>query len=184
MLYFYASTFGCRLLSLFGVCQCLALMFLMSWYYAIVAIIIAAAIYKYIEYKGYDLLLTFAHHLQNQKLCLLLCLLLLCLWCFGQQEWHLACKNWGAGMVICVERGADLHRAQLMPLPLTVSCFSKIQIDFTFQMSAHPDKGSLSRCVWMCVCMCMYSVHKMWLLLTHEIPYVLDVWLVYCLCNF
>jgi len=47
--------FACRLLSVFGVCQCLALMFLMSWYYAIVAIVIAAAIYKYIEYKGYDL---------------------------------------------------------------------------------------------------------------------------------
>ena len=47
--------YACRLLSLFGVCQCLVLMFLMSWYYAIVAIIIAAAIYKYIEYKGYDL---------------------------------------------------------------------------------------------------------------------------------
>jgi len=31
-------------------------------------------------------------------------------------------------MVICLERGADLHMAQLMPLPLTVSCFSKIQI--------------------------------------------------------
>jgi len=29
-------------------------------------------------------------------------------------------------MVICLERGADLHMAQLMPLPLTVSCFSKI----------------------------------------------------------
>jgi len=27
----------------------------------------------------------------------------------------------GAGMVICLERGADLHMAQLMPLPLTVS---------------------------------------------------------------
>jgi len=38
----------------------------------------------------------------------------------------------GAGVVICVERGADLHMAQLMPLPLTVSCFSKIQIGFTF----------------------------------------------------
>ena len=34
---------------------------------------------------------------------------------------------WGAGMVICLERGADLHMAQLMSLPLTVSCFSKIQ---------------------------------------------------------
>jgi len=38
----------------------------------------------------------------------------------------------GAGWVICLEQGADLHTAQLMPLPLTVSCFSKIQIGFTF----------------------------------------------------
>ena len=35
-------------------------------------------------------------------------------------------------MVICLERGADLHLAELMPLPLSVSCFSKIQIGFTF----------------------------------------------------
>ena len=34
-------------------------------------------------------------------------------------------------------RGADLHMAQLMPLPLTVSCFSKIQIGFTFLVPAH-----------------------------------------------
>jgi len=34
-------------------------------------------------------------------------------------------------MVICLELGADLHMAQLMPLPLTVSCFSKLQIGFT-----------------------------------------------------
>ena len=40
-------------------------------------------------------------------------------------------------MVICLERGADLHIAQLMPLPLTVSCFSKIQIGFTFLVPAH-----------------------------------------------
>jgi len=42
----------------------------------------------------------------------------------GQQEGHPACKKterWGAGMVICLERGADLHMAQLMPLPLTIS---------------------------------------------------------------
>jgi len=39
---------------------------------------------------------------------------------------------WGAGMVICLERGAHLHTAQLMQLPLTVSCFNKIQIGFTF----------------------------------------------------
>jgi len=40
-------------------------------------------------------------------------------------------------MVICLERGADLHTAQLMPLPLTVSGFSKIQIGFTFLVPAH-----------------------------------------------
>ena len=45
----------------------------------------------------------------------------------GRQEEHPACKKtewWGAGVVICLERGADLHMAQLMPLPLTVSRFS------------------------------------------------------------
>ena len=41
-------------------------------------------------------------------------------------------------MVICLERGADLHMAQLMPLALPVSCFIKIQIGFTFLVSAYP----------------------------------------------
>ena len=57
---------------------------------------------------------------------------------------------WGAGVVICLERGADLHMAQLMPLPLTVSCFSKIQIGLTFwhQLTwVVPDKGLLNGCV-------------------------------------
>jgi len=40
-------------------------------------------------------------------------------------------------VVICLERGADLHMAQLMLLPLTVSCFSKIQIGFIFLVPAH-----------------------------------------------
>jgi len=43
-----------------------------------------------------------------------------------------------------------LHMAQLMPLPLTVSCFSKIQIGFTFLVLAHlgsPGKGPLNGCV-------------------------------------
>ena len=42
------------------------------------------------------------------------------------------------GVVFCLERGADLHMAQQMPLPLTVSCFSKIQFGFTFLVPAHP----------------------------------------------
>ena len=41
-------------------------------------------------------------------------------------------------MAICLERGADLHMAHLMLLPLTVSGFSKIQIGFTFLVPAHP----------------------------------------------
>ena len=59
---------------------------------------------------------------------------------------------WGAGVVICLERGADLHTAQLMPLPLTVSCSSKIQIGFTFLVPAHlgsPGKRAVKRvCVY------------------------------------
>jgi len=43
---------------------------------------------------------------------------------------------WVAGVVICLERGADLHMAQLMPLPLTVSYFNEIQIGFTFLVLA------------------------------------------------
>jgi len=41
-------------------------------------------------------------------------------------------------MVICLERGADLHMVQLMPLPRTVSCFSEIRIGFTFLVPAYP----------------------------------------------
>jgi len=55
-------------------------------------------------------------------------------------------------MVICLERDADLHMAQLMPLPLTVSCFSKIQIGFTFLVPAHPDSPGKRAVKWMCVC--------------------------------
>jgi len=58
-------------------------------------------------------------------------------------------------MVICLERGADLHMAQLIPLPLTVSCFSKIQIGFTFLVPAdlgNPAKWAVKR---VCVCVCV-----------------------------
>jgi len=41
-------------------------------------------------------------------------------------------------VVVCLERGADLHMAQLIPLPLTVSCFSKIQIGITCLVPAYP----------------------------------------------
>ena len=70
---------------------------------------------------------------------------------------HLACKKlewWSTGMVICLERDADFHMAQLMPLPLTVSCFSKIQIGFIFLVPAHPGspgKGAIKQ-----VCVSVY----------------------------
>ena len=53
-------------------------------------------------------------------------------------------------MVICLEQGADLHMAKLMPLPLTVSCFSKIQIGLPFWYRLTrvvPEKGPLNECV-------------------------------------
>jgi len=65
-------------------------------------------------------------------LCFAFSALTLLVW---RQQGYPACKKlewWGAGMVICLEQGAVLHMAQLMPLLLTVSCFSKIQIGFTF----------------------------------------------------
>ena len=59
-------------------------------------------------------------------------------------------------MAICLQLGADLHTVQLMPLPLTVSCFSKIQIGFAFLVPAHPrvvpEKGPLNARVCVCVC--------------------------------
>ena len=60
-------------------------------------------------------------------------------------------------MVICLERDADLHMAQLMPLPLTVSCFSKIQIGFTFLVPAHPGSPGHRAIKRVCVCVVVFS---------------------------
>jgi len=57
-------------------------------------------------------------------------------------------------MVICQEKGADLHMAQLMPLPLTLSCFSKIQIGLSFLVPAHPGSPRKRAVKWVCVCVC------------------------------
>jgi len=77
-------------------------------------------------------------------------------------------------MVICQERCADLHMAQQMPLPLTVPCFSKIQIGFIFLVPAHPGSPGhravkrvcvrvrvrvtrVRMCV--CVCVCVFAYY-------------------------
>jgi len=59
----------------------------------------------------------------------------------GRLEGHPACKNRVVGCwhgYLSGAKSADLHMAQLMPLPLTVSCFSKIQIGFTFSGTGSP----------------------------------------------
>ena len=58
-------------------------------------------------------------------------------------------------MVICLERGADLNMAQRIPLPLTVSCFSEIQICFTFLVPAHPGSPGQRAVKRVCVCVCV-----------------------------
>ena len=81
----------------------------------------------------------------------------------GRQEGHPACKKterWGAGVVICLERGADLHMAQLIPLSLTVSCFSKIQIGFAFLVPAHPGSPGQMAVKRVCVCVCVCIVQS------------------------
>jgi len=64
-------------------------------------------------------------------------------------------EQWGAGMVICLEQDADLQYAQLMPLPLTVSCFTKIQTGFTYLVLAHPGSPGKRAVKRMCVCVCV-----------------------------
>ena len=84
----------------------------------------------------------------------------------GWQEGHLTCKKLSGGVlawlsVLTLERGADLHMAQLMPLPLTVSCISKIQIGFTFLIPVHlgsPGQRAVKR-----VCVCV-AIQFTWLL--------------------
>ena len=59
-------------------------------------------------------------------------------------------------MVICLDRHADLHMVQLMLLPLTVSCFSKIQIGFTFLVPAHPGRPGKRAVRPKRVCVCVW----------------------------
>ena len=65
-------------------------------------------------------------------------------------------------MVICLEQGADFHTAQLMPLSLSVSCFSKIQIGVTFLVPAHPGSPGQRavKCVCVRVCLCTSTASR------------------------
>jgi len=82
---------------------------------------------------------------------------------------------WGAGVAICLEQAADLHMAQLMPLPPTVSCFSKIQIGSTFLVPAHLGSPGKRSVILVCVCVCVRACVRVrarscgyWLLVTNS----------------
>jgi len=74
----------------------------------------------------------------------------------GRQEGHPACKKLSSGVLawlsVCSE--VQTHMAQLMPLPLTVSCFSEIHIGFTFLVLAHPGSPGKRAVKWVCKWVC------------------------------
>ena len=87
---------------------------------------------------------------------------MICLQCFDTVGWVAGRASglyktewWGAGVVICLERGADLHMAQLMPLPLTLSLASvksRLVLPFWYQLTwVVPEKGPLNGYVCVCV---------------------------------
>jgi len=62
--------------------------------------------------------------------------------------WPVKTEWWGAGMVICLERGADLHMAQLMPCHSLSLASVKSRLVFTFLVPAHlrsPGKRAVKR---------------------------------------
>ena len=90
----------------------------------------------------------------SQSATILVASVLLYVVVFDLTEW------WGVGVVICLERGADLHIFQLMPLPLTVSCCSKIQIGFAFLVPAHPGSPGERAVKRVCVCVVFFDLNR------------------------
>ena len=87
-------------------------------------------------------------------------------WLGGRKGiWPVKNRMVGAGVVICLEQRANLHIAQMMPLPLTVSCFSKLKsklvLPFWYRLTwVVPEKGPLSphACVRARMCVCVYKL--------------------------
>ena len=72
----------------------------------------------------------------------------------GWQEGQPACKTLSSGVLAWLSVWSEVltHMAQLMPLPLTVSC--KIQTGFTFLVPAHPGSPGQGAAKWVWVCVC------------------------------
>jgi len=73
----------------------------------------------------------------------------------GWQEGHPACKKLSSGMLVWLSVWSEM---QTCIWPLIVSCFSKIQIGFTFLVPAHPG-SSVKRAVKR-VCVCVSIVYR------------------------
>jgi len=75
----------------------------------------------------------------------------------GWQEGHPACKKLSGGVLEWLSDWSKVQTctAQLMPLPLTVSCFSKIQIGFSFLVRAYPGGPGQRAVKRVCVCVCV-----------------------------
>ena len=76
----------------------------------------------------------------------------------GWQEGHPACKKtelWGAGMVMRCRLASG-------PADATVSCFSKIQIGSTFLVPADLGSPGKRAVKWVCVCVCVISLHVLY----------------------
>ena len=81
----------------------------------------------------------------------------------GRQEGHPACKKLSGGCWhgYLSGAGANLHMAQLMPLPLTVSCFSKIQIGITFNARRYASAVyAVALCPSVSVCLSVFVCQK------------------------
>jgi len=81
----------------------------------------------------------------------------------GWQEGHPACKKQSGGVLAWLSVWSKVQTctraSQLMPLPLTVSCFSEIQTGFTFLVPAHlgsPGQRAVKR---VCVCVCATRIN-------------------------
>ena len=76
-----------------------------------------------------------------------------------RQEGHPACKKLSDGVLVWLSVWSEMHMAQRIPLPLTVSCFSKIQIGFTFLVPAYPGSPGQRAIKRVCVCYLGGCVH-------------------------
>jgi len=86
----------------------------------------------------------------------------------GRQEGHPVCKKLSGGVLARLSVWSEVQTciyAQLMPLPLTVSCFSKIQTGGTFLVPAHLGSPGQRAVKWVCVCVCVFcmaSAQQQW----------------------